>query len=204
MTIVGGFGAPITGRAARETAAHAALTTAIAAADKARQQAEDASRAQETLTQELAAAQAEELRQDLTRRRNSLRAEAAAVADELTPLDEAFERTDAAHRDAQAEQRRLDERRAEVAAHLATSNTQPSTATNRRPRYHAPTVAGCAIGRQTRANNVRNGSTPNLRRAREIAVWWARAAARSWMAPGNAGEAHSSWPWLPDSTGTSI
>ena len=124
VTIVGGFDAPVTGRAAREAAAYAALTTAITAAGEARQQAEDASRAQETLTQELAAAQAEELRQDLTRRRDSLRAEAAAAADELAPLDEEFERADAAHRDAQAEQRKLDERRAEVAAHLATSRTQ--------------------------------------------------------------------------------
>ena len=86
---------------------------------KAQQQAEEASRAQETLTQELAAAQAGELRQDLTAQLDSLRTEAAAAADELAPLDEEFERTDAAYRDAQAEQRTLDRRRAEVSAHLA-------------------------------------------------------------------------------------
>ena len=76
------------------------------------------------LTQELAAAQAEERRQTLSAQRDMLRTEAAAAAEQLAPLNDAFELTDAAHRDACADQRTLDRRRAEVSAHLAACHEQ--------------------------------------------------------------------------------
>ena len=46
----------------------------------------------------------------LAARRDMLRSEAAAVAEQFAPLDDEFERADAAHRDARAEQRTLDRR----------------------------------------------------------------------------------------------
>ena len=124
VTVVGGFDTPTTGRRAREAAAHLAWVAAAATAETAQKQAGNAAAAHERLTQELAAAQAEHLRQHLIKRRDDLRAEAAAAAAELAPLEEEFATADNAHRDAQAEQRGLNERRAEVADHLATCSTQ--------------------------------------------------------------------------------
>ncbi|WP_442810912.1 hypothetical protein, partial [Streptomyces sp. Wh19] len=49
------------------------------------------------------------------------------------------------------------------------SKVVPSTDTNRRPRNHAPVVAGSATGRQTLANNAFIGSAPGRNRARPIA-----------------------------------
>jgi len=124
VTVVGGFAAPRTGRKAREAAALAAATAAISAAETAETKAGEAATAHQKLTVELAAAQAEERRQSLTAERDALRAEAAVIADQLTPLNAETERADAAHRDAQAEQRTLDRRRTEVASHLATCRRQ--------------------------------------------------------------------------------
>ncbi len=124
VTVIGGFETPTTGRKAREAAARSAWVAAAAASKAAQKQAENAVAAQEKLTQELTAAQAEQLRQDLIEQRDDLRAQAATAAAELAPLEKEFARADGAHRDAQAEQRGLNERRAEVADHLATCNTQ--------------------------------------------------------------------------------
>jgi hypothetical protein len=124
VTVMGGFDTPTTGRRAREAAARSAWAAAAAAAEKAQKQAEQAAAAHENLVQELTAAQAEQLRQHLIEQRDGLRTEASAVAAELVPLEEDFARADAAHRDAQAEQRGLNERRTEVSDHLATCNAQ--------------------------------------------------------------------------------
>jgi chromosome segregation protein len=124
VTVVGGFSAPRTGRQAREAAALAALTAATSAAKTAQTEALDADTAHKKLAQELGAAQAEERRQTLAARRDTLRSEAAAVAEQLAPLNDEFERADAAHRDARAEQRTLDQRMAEVSAHLAACRGQ--------------------------------------------------------------------------------
>jgi hypothetical protein len=124
MTVIGGFAGPRTGRQAREAAAAAALTAATSAAETALTEAEAAAAAHHKLTQELAAAQAEERRQTLAAQLDTLRTEAAAAAEQLAPLNGAFERADAAHRDACADQRTLDQRRAEVSAHLAACREQ--------------------------------------------------------------------------------
>jgi hypothetical protein len=124
VTVIGGFGSPRTGRQAREAAAAAALGAATAHAGSARQEAEKAAAAQENLTQELAAAHAEERRQHLSARRDRLRADAASLSQQLAPLTDEFERADDAHRDALAEQRTLDQRRAEVSDHLAACRRQ--------------------------------------------------------------------------------
>jgi hypothetical protein len=124
VTVVGGFSAPRTGRQAREAAALAALTAATSAAKTAQTGARGADTAHKNLAQELEAAQAEERRQTLAARRDTLRSEAAAIAEQLAPLNDEFERADAAHRDARAEQRTLDRRTAEVTGHLAACRGQ--------------------------------------------------------------------------------
>jgi hypothetical protein len=124
VTVVGGFDTPTTGRRAREAAARSAWVAAAAAAETAQKQAENVVAAHEKLVQELAAARAEHLRQQLIEQRDGLRSQAAALAAKLAPLEDEFARADAAHRDARAEQRGLNERRAEVADHLATCSTQ--------------------------------------------------------------------------------
>lgn len=131
VTVVGGFDRPKTGRAAREAAAHAAWAAAAAAEQAAQRQAKAASQLYEDLARELAAARAEEERQRLAARRDSLLTQAAAVANELEPLTERFNRADSAHRDAMAEQRNLGERQKEVAAHLDSCKAQLARSTER-------------------------------------------------------------------------
>jgi hypothetical protein len=124
ITIVGGFAEPTTGRAAREASALAALEEATTAAASAEQLAAQAGETLAALEQELEAARAEKRRAELVEERDQLRSQAAAVAVQLQPLDDAVERADSAHRDAKARQRNLKERQAEVASHLDDLQTQ--------------------------------------------------------------------------------
>ena len=50
----------------------------------------------------------------------------------------------------------------------ATSSVEPSNASSRHPRYHAPLVAWVANGRATWANSSRSGPGPSLALARAI------------------------------------
>jgi hypothetical protein len=118
VMIVGGFAEPTTGRTAREAAALAALEETTAGVETTEQLAALAREGSAALARELEAAKAEERRAELIEQRDRLRSEAAKVATQLQPLDDAVEQADSAHRDAKARQRDLKERQAEVAAHL--------------------------------------------------------------------------------------
>jgi len=124
VTVVGGFDTPTIGHAARQAAAHAAWAAAAAAADTAGRQAEAADRHLARLADELAAAHAEQRRRELAAQRDRLLIEAGTLTETLAPLDDALEHADAAHRDAQAAQRGLTDRRTEVTAHLKTCREQ--------------------------------------------------------------------------------
>ncbi|ONI88031.1 hypothetical protein ALI22I_20005 [Saccharothrix sp. ALI-22-I] len=124
VTVVGGFAQPTIGRHARVTAASAAWQTAIDARREADDRAAEAREQANAFAAELAAAEAEQQRVELDDRRDSARRHIASITRELAPLNEAVERADSAHRDAQAARRGLEERRTEVADHLKTCRTE--------------------------------------------------------------------------------
>ena len=59
---------------------------------------------------------------------------------------------------------------AALAALSATSRVLPSRLTSRQSQYHAPRVAGVAIGRTNRSYKCRSGSSPSRLRAWEMAL----------------------------------
>ena len=124
LTVVGGFAEPTTGRAAREAAALAALQEAATEAKLAERRSVQARERLAELAGELAAARAEVWRAQLVGQRDRLRREAATVALELQPLDDAVKQAEATHGDARADQRSLGKRQAEVASHLHTCEEQ--------------------------------------------------------------------------------